>query len=533
MSTTTTRKILEGLSRYRIQGKIGSGGMATVYLAEDQVLLRDVALKIMHEHLLNSPETVRRFTNEAYAVASLSHENIIKVFDYGEIETRPFIVMEHIHGPTLGSLLEQYGAFTNLVAVELGRQILCGLSVAHEKGIFHRDIKPENIMIDRDGTVKIMDFGIAHVVNKESLTLTGSFIGSPRFISPEQAKGESLRGTTDVFSLGVLLYLSLTNDLPFDADIPAAVVHAIIHDTPEPVCIRNKKTLFWFSDFIETCLAKQPMTRPDARTALARLDRDMLYHGLKTGKITLCEYKNDPGRSHDDEQRKLFEHYRQRSREAVKKRQIAVAVKALEQARAFGSVLPEDEKAVKKCLTGRRVTTIALIVIGALFLGGGALFIAYKTAVGKEKGLVRLEHSPVRADAATITPEVPVRQPVFQEDSGKETKPETRVPVPRLHTPRASTTPASAAVRDTSALPQGQHTAWISIRTNPPWAKIYIDGIERGITPSKTNYAVGGGDHSVKIIKDGFKPYQTTCTPAHRETLGVRVHLIPERESNQ
>lgn len=527
MSTTTTSKILEGLTRYRIKEKIGSGGMATVYIAEDHVLKRDVALKIMHEHLLSSPDTVKRFTNEAHAVASLSHENIIKVFDYGEIETRPFLVMEHIRGSTLISLIDQNGGLTNLTAIEIARQILSGLSAAHKKGIFHRDVKPDNIMIDYDGTVKIMDFGIAYVVNSESLTLTGSFIGSPRFISPEQAKGERFSGTTDIFSLGVVLYMAITGELPFNADVPAAVVHAIIHDTPDPACARNKKTLFWISNFIDTCLTKSPRDRPDALAALALIEKEMLLHGLSTSKTLVCEYVGDPTQYRASEEKTLYEHYRFTAREAIKNRQIAGAVKAFEQARSFGSLQPEDESAIRHYRVRRSVKKISAIIAVVTLCVTAILVLVVRLA-------------PLREGRSHVTPSSTVEYQTPDSIAAKPTIPFPESPVTaqkvskgersrNLQKSRMQVDAIHAALQSSPiAAP-----AWLSIRTNPPWSKVLIDDIERGTTPSKTVYAVKSGPHEVRIIKDGYTVHYASYAPSDNETLEVRVMLNPLSQPNQ
>ncbi|MBN1129291.1 MAG: serine/threonine protein kinase [Chitinispirillaceae bacterium] len=527
MSTATTRKILEGLARYRIREKIGSGGMATVYRAEDLVLRREVALKIMHDHLLGSPDAVRRFTNEAHAVASLSHENVIKVFDYGEVEGSPYLVMEHIKGPTLVSLAEKYGTLPNLVALETARQILSGLCAAHAKGIYHRDIKPDNIMIDADGTARIMDFGIAYIVNRESLTLTGSFIGSPRFISPEQAKGENLTGATDVFSLGVLLYRCLTGRVPFDADIPAAVVHAIIHDSPEPVCVRNKKILVWLSDFVDTCLIKDPGRRPDAAGTLALVDRNLLLHGLTGGKQLLCEYVKDPGRQRAFEEKKLFEHYRRRSREALEKRQVAAAIKALEQARAFGSLMPDDERAVRRFARRRRVTKVVAVVVCA------ALCAAAVVLIGKAGVRDDRVGPPDPGTMQLPLPEAEVNATPAPDKSGEA----AAVPAPRAVKQRSGPRITAAAADTPSGVAPApfpeKAPAWLSIKTNPPWAKVFIDQIERGTTPTRTVYSAGSGPHELKVVKEGFAVHCSTCIPLPGETLSVRVALVPLRATDQ
>ncbi len=155
-----------------------------MFLADDTSLKREVAVKMLHPHLLQNEKTIKRFTNEARTVAALSHENIIKIFDFGGAGLRPFIVMEYVKGITLQELIDRHITLPDIITIEIALQTLSGLICAHEKGIYHRDIKPGNILIDYKGLVKITDFGIAFLVNEESLTLTGSFLGSPHYTSP-------------------------------------------------------------------------------------------------------------------------------------------------------------------------------------------------------------------------------------------------------------------------------------------------------------------------------------------------------------
>ncbi len=180
--------------------------MASVFLATDTKLDSQVALKKIHPHLLNQKETIIRFTNEAKAIAQLSHENIIKIFDYGGSDSQPFLVMEYVNGTTLQKILENHNRLPDLVTAEIAFQVASGLLCAHNRGIFHRDIKPANILFSDDGYLRITDFGIAYLVNSESITMTGAFLGSPHYISPEQAEGRKVKGTTDIFSLGIILY---------------------------------------------------------------------------------------------------------------------------------------------------------------------------------------------------------------------------------------------------------------------------------------------------------------------------------------
>ncbi len=218
-------KKLDG--RYEITELIGIGGMADVYKATDIIDDKIVAVKILKSEFANNEDFVRRFRNESKAIAVLSHPNIVKVFDVGFTERIQFIVMEYIDGLTLKEFIEQQGVLKWKDCVHFIIQILRALQHAHDRGIVHRDIKPQNIMLFPDGTIKVMDFGIARFAREEGKTISDKAIGSVHYISPEQARGEITDEKSDIYSVGVMLYEMLTGVKPFDGDNPVAV--ALMH----------------------------------------------------------------------------------------------------------------------------------------------------------------------------------------------------------------------------------------------------------------------------------------------------------------
>lgn len=218
--------------RYRVIERIGSGGMAEVYKAVDEVLGRTVAVKVLHPQYAQEPNFVARFRQEAQAAANLSHPSIVNIYDWGRDDDTYYIVMEYVRGTDLKTLVEQEGPLDPRTAAQYGAQVCAALSVAHGYGIIHRDIKPHNIVITPDGTVKVMDFGIARAGNT-TMTQTGSVLGTAQYVSPEQAQGRTLTPATDLYSLGVTLYEAVTGRLPFDGDTPVAI--ALKHVNEEPV----------------------------------------------------------------------------------------------------------------------------------------------------------------------------------------------------------------------------------------------------------------------------------------------------------
>ncbi len=218
--------------RYEITELIGVGGMADVYKATDILEDRTVAVKILKNEFANNEDFVRRFRNESKAIAVLSHPNIVKIYDVGFTDKIQFIVMEYIDGITLKEFMEQQGVLKWKDTVHFIIQILRALQHAHDRGIVHRDIKPQNIMLFPDGTIKVMDFGIARFAREEGKTISDKAIGSVHYISPEQARGDITDEKSDIYSVGVMMYEMLTGVKPFDADNPVTV--ALMHMQTEP-----------------------------------------------------------------------------------------------------------------------------------------------------------------------------------------------------------------------------------------------------------------------------------------------------------
>lgn len=224
-------KRLDG--RYEIQEIIGVGGMAVVYKAYDNVENRIVAIKILKEEFISNDEFLRRFKNESKAIAMLSHQNIVNVYDVSFGDLIQYIVMEHIEGITLKQFIEREGSLRWKDAVYFTIQILKGLQHAHDKGIVHRDVKPQNIMVLPDGTIKVTDFGIARFARSDQRTITDKAIGSVHYISPEQARGEKTDEKADIYSVGVMLYEMLTGSLPFQAESAVSVAIMQLQRDPE------------------------------------------------------------------------------------------------------------------------------------------------------------------------------------------------------------------------------------------------------------------------------------------------------------
>jgi eukaryotic-like serine/threonine-protein kinase len=261
--------------RYRIQSTLGTGGMAVVFKAEDAILGRCVALKTLHRRYAEEPSFRSRFKQEARVMASLDHENIVKVYDICQEGEVPFIVAEYVEGQDVGSVLKgtSEGRLGERFTRGVVGQLLEALEYAHRRGVVHRDVKPSNLLITREGVVKVADFGIARLVEEKEAGRPGEIIGSARYMSPEQLRGEETTPRSDLYSVGILLYHCLTGRPPFSGDIKS-VARQQIHKDPTPPRMLNRAISPLIEVVIMKALAKNPEDRyPSASGMLGDLRR--------------------------------------------------------------------------------------------------------------------------------------------------------------------------------------------------------------------------------------------------------------------
>ncbi|MFE9409756.1 protein kinase [Streptomyces sp. NPDC006704] len=285
--------------RYQLRDLLGEGGMASVYLAYDSALDRQVAIKTLHTELGREQSFRERFRREAQAVAKLQHTNIVSVFDTGEDTVMfngstaggdgvmPYIVMEYVEGEPLGSTLhrdtQQYGAMPADKALKVTADVLAALEVSHEMGLVHRDIKPGNVMMTKRGIVKVMDFGIARAMQSgvTSMTQTGMVVGTPQYLSPEQALGRGVDARSDLYSVGIMLFQLLTGRIPFDADSPLAIAYAHVQEEPVAPSSVNRS----ITPAMDALVARALRKNPNERFPSAQAMQDEILRITSSGQL--------------------------------------------------------------------------------------------------------------------------------------------------------------------------------------------------------------------------------------------------------
>jgi hypothetical protein len=260
--TIMVERVLDG--RYALEVLVGSGGMADVYRAKDQLLERTVAVKILHQQYENDTEFITRFQREAKAAARITHPNIVNVYDVGVAEGRHYIVMEYVPGRTLKERIKEEGPVPVPQALQIARQIAGALAQAHANNLVHCDIKPHNILVMPDGNVKVADFGIARAVTESTMTYNDNIMGSVHYFSPEQARGTMITPKSDVYSLGVLLYEMLSGRIPFDGNTAVSIARKHLEEDPQPLHMIAPGIPPVVEALVTRMMAKDPAQRPDS-----------------------------------------------------------------------------------------------------------------------------------------------------------------------------------------------------------------------------------------------------------------------------
>jgi hypothetical protein len=285
MSASLLGTTLSG--RYRLEARIGAGGMSTVYRAVDETLQRNVAIKLMNREVSNDSDHLVRFKREARAVAQLSHPHVVGVIDAGEDDGRSYIVFEYVEGETLKERIRRLGRLEISEAVAYSIEIARALGAAHSHHIVHRDVKPQNVMIDDEGSAKVTDFGIARTLDEDGLTADGRVLGTTDYVSPEQALGHDVNGQSDLYSLGIVLYEMLTGEVPFKGDNQVAVAMKHVREEMPDVRVLRPEVSAALAAVIDAATAKRPEDRyADDQELIADLEDVLALEAARAGGAT-------------------------------------------------------------------------------------------------------------------------------------------------------------------------------------------------------------------------------------------------------
>jgi eukaryotic-like serine/threonine-protein kinase len=295
--------------RFRLEEKIGSGGMSSVYRAFDPTLERWVAIKLMHRDISSDPDQLERFRREARAVAQLNHPHVVTVIDAGEDEGAPYIVFEYVEGETLKDRIRRNGRLPVAEAVAYAIEIARALECAHSHRLVHRDVKPQNVLIDPDGRAKVTDFGIARSLEAQGLTATGRVLGTTDYVSPEQALGHEVTEQSDIYSLGIVLYEMLTGEVPFQADTQVAVAMKHVREPLPDVQRRRPEISAALAAIVERATAKETRNRYATVDQLVHdLEEVLAIEAARSGETTgeaTTVLRNLPGDTADFAPRRL------------------------------------------------------------------------------------------------------------------------------------------------------------------------------------------------------------------------------------
>lgn len=495
------------LGRYEAGERVGQGGMAVVYRGEDRVLHRPVAIKVLHPHLLDRPEARARFAREATVIAKLRHPNIVEVYDVsGEDAGQAFIVTEFVDGPALSEFLVRHGPLLPELAAAIVATVARALAHAHGRGVIHRDVKPENIMVRRDGVLKLMDFGIAHVTDMEHLTMTGAVLGSPAHMSPEQVDGQALDARTDIFSLGTLLYLLASGRYPFQSDTPSGLLRAIAEGRyPDIRTVRPD-----FPDDLHAVLsrmmARSPADRFQSAADLADAIAAVLAGvGMAPIEAETAAFFRDPEGYVPLARARLVKARLARAERMLAARRHAPAIREANLVLAHVAGHPQALRLVQRARRGirrRQASRVALWALLGLAAAAGLAALGWHVLAGRP--------TPPPGDAIEIPAPRAATGPLPGERREPAPAPEVRVPDERP--PTAPERPVAngarpprepAAVRD-NRLP-------VSIQGYPPAVRIEVDG--RFVGEGRVdNLLLPPGRHRVRLTH----PSCAQCRPVEQ-----------------
>ena len=528
---------LEGrhLGRYRLLEPLGSGGMSVVYRGLDTSLQREVAVKVLHPHLAQQQEARARLAREARAVARLQHPNILEVFDFADPASTEdaFLVTELVRGETLKSFAERERLFPPELAALVIQQLARALGHAHEAGVIHRDLKPENVMVREDGVLKLMDFGIARVLDPaERMTVTGALVGSPAYMAPEVIDGEPATPESDVFSLGTLLYWLWTATLPFAAPSTPATLKRILagtYEDPRGACPAISDALV---AVLDTCLAHDPAERyATARELEEALSEPLEDLGLGDGEAILASFFADPGTTRTALVGRLVSALLARGAEEAAAGRLPRALARVDQALALEpdapaarALLDRLQASLRRGRARRRVLLVGGGTLGVAALAAGVVTIVHPAHVrppdAPPASVTRADPLPSVPTAAALVPAVadirpgPVDAP----------PPGGRMPTPAEAETRRLSPPSTS--RASAAHPS---PVQLQVLVRPYGSLQVDDGKKSAEALSVHTLSLAPGRHVLRVscqwCEDQVIPVEVV--PGRPETLAIPARLKP------
>ncbi len=524
------------IGRYRILEQLGQGGMSVVYKGLDTALDREVAVKVLHAHLAGKEESRKRLAREAKAVARLHHPNILEVYDFAAQDAeQAYIVTEYIRGQTLRHYVETMGFEPPEIAALVVHEVASALAQAHEAGVIHRDLKPENVMVRDDGVVKLMDFGIAKIIDRDDrMTQTGALVGSPAHMAPEIIEGEEAGPEADVFSLGTMLYQFATGRLPFVASNTTATLKKIldgVYDDPRQLVPTVSDDL---AEIIATCLARQPSSRyADASRLEEALHGYLEKLGLGRTKEEVQHFFADPTGYRKALKPRLCGALVSRSEALLAEKRPARALGALNQVLALD---PQHARALELLAqmnaARKRQQRTQAWKQRAVWGAAGVALIAVITAVG-----IWIAQRPTVADEGESVAVAPSEPAVLVTAPAENTKPPeppsqpVQPPVEPVVTPVVESVKPPKKPQTVAAAAQTQ--AQTQVRQNPAVAAVVGSGLPRPTGPTGPGGPTGPKPVDVTIILRPFgflmidgKRIGETEMPRHKVSLLPGEHLV-------
>ncbi len=539
------------IGRYRILEQLGQGGMSVVYKGLDTALDREVAVKVLHPHLASKPESRKRLDREARAVARLHHPNILEVYDFsGADSSEAYIVTEYIRGKTLREFISAEPLSPPEIAAMVMHEIAGALAHAHDVGVLHRDLKPENVMVRDDGVVKLTDFGIAKILDRdEKMTMTGALVGSPAHMAPEIIEGEESGAEADVFSLGTMLYLFVVGKLPFTAPNTTATLKRIldcVYEDPRqtvPTCSDE------LTEIIGTCLQRAPGNRyPTAgklRDALAGYLSEL---GLSRPHEELPKFFLDPKGYRKEVERRITDTLLERAQKLIVEKKSARALSALNQVLAHD---PTNERAsqlldamkARKLREQRTKRLIRLSLMGgAAFIVGASALKGWELAARAPEPSLRVRFGPSEVTLASVAwPRVEVPQPPEVEaqlDAGVPAVVDAGLPIAKVtksNGTAAKVTAPDKRVEGTPPPPSEGVEVEVAVR---PFGYVTVDDGARSADPLTIHrLKLGPGPHRLVVTCDECDPQgvakafsvQAGHPLTGAETINVVAPLKPSR----